>query len=98
MRCLQILQNDLEFLFIGSAMAPTGLNNLEQLNLSTALIALHKDCYTALGLTPQGGRHRKEAKNKKRRELIAISALSAMQFRSPPPAKGLEPKVRSGWT
>jgi hypothetical protein len=34
--------------------------NLEPFNLSTALIAVHKDCYTALGLTRQGGRHRRE--------------------------------------
>ena len=29
-------------------------------NLSTVLIAVHKDCYTALILTRQGGPHRRE--------------------------------------
>ena len=52
--------NDLELLIISPATAPTGLNNLEPFNLSTELIAVHKDCYTALDLTRQGVPHRRK--------------------------------------
>ena len=42
------------------APPPTGFYNAETFNLSTELIAVHKDCYTALNLTRQGGPRRRE--------------------------------------
>ena len=56
---MQTLQNNLELLIIGPATPPTSLNNLEPFNLSTELIAVHKDCYTALVSTRQGGPRRR---------------------------------------
>ena len=36
---------------------------LKPFNLSTALIAVHKDCYKAINLTRQGGPHRRETEH-----------------------------------
>ena len=57
---LHALRNNLEFLLIGPAPPPTGFNNAEPFKLSTALIAVHKDCYTALNQIRQGGLHRRK--------------------------------------
>ncbi len=57
---LHALQNNLELLVIRPASTSAGLNNSQPFNLSTVLIAVHKDCYTALILTRQGGPHRRE--------------------------------------
>ena len=54
------LRNNLELLLIGPAPPPTGFNNAEPFKLSTALIAVHKDCYTALNQIRQGGLHRRK--------------------------------------
>src|ERR1700738_4171473 len=56
----QTLQHNPELLVIRPAAAPTGLNHLEPLNLSTLLIDVHKDCYKSINKTKQGGRHRRE--------------------------------------
>src|SRR6185312_9234777 len=57
---LHALRNNLELLLIGPAPPPTGFNNAEPFKLSTALIAVHKDCYTALNQIRQGGLHRRK--------------------------------------
>lgn len=57
---LHALQNDLELLVVRPASTPAGLNNSQPFNLSTVLIAVHKDCYTALILIRQGGPHRRK--------------------------------------
>lgn len=57
-RCLQTLQNDLEFLIIGPAAAPASLNNFEP---STALVVVDKGYYTTAGLSRQDGRHWRES-------------------------------------
>ena len=59
-RALHALQNNLELLVIRPASTSAGFNNSEPFNLSTVLIAVHKDCYTALILTRQGGLHRRK--------------------------------------
>src|ERR1700681_4676907 len=59
----QTLQHNPELLVIRPAAAPTGLNHLEPLNLSTVLIDVHKDCYKSINKTKQGGRHRRETLN-----------------------------------
>ena len=63
---LHALRNNLEFLLIGPAPPPTGFNNAEPFKLSTALIAVHKDCYTALNQIRQGGLHRRKTMNRAR--------------------------------
>src|ERR1019366_2757536 len=60
---LHALQNDLELLVIRPASTSTGINDSQPFNLSTVLIAVHKDCYTALILIRQGGPHRRETRN-----------------------------------
>src|ERR1700730_2847268 len=57
---LHALQNDLELLVIRPASTPAGFNNSQPFNLSTVLIAVHKDCYNAINLTRQGGPHRRK--------------------------------------
>jgi hypothetical protein len=57
---LHALRNDLELLVIRPAPPPTGFYNAETFNLSTELIAVHKDCYTALNLTRQGAPRRRK--------------------------------------
>jgi hypothetical protein len=58
------LRNDFELLVIRPAPPPTGFHNAETFNLSTELIAVHKDCYTPLNLTRQGGPRRRETMNR----------------------------------
>lgn len=41
----------LSLLIVGPSTTPASLNNLEPFDLSTAVIAVHKGCYTALVLT-----------------------------------------------
>src|SRR6266481_656670 len=57
---LHALQNDLELLVIRPASTSPGINDSQPFNLSTVLIAVHKDCYTALTLIRQGGPHRRK--------------------------------------
>ena len=59
-RRLHALQNDPELLVIRPAPTSAGLNHFQPFNLSTVLIAVHKDCYTALTLIRQGGPHRRK--------------------------------------
>jgi hypothetical protein len=47
-------------LIIGPTPPSAGLNDLKPFNLSTVLMAVHKDCYTSLNLTQQGGLRRRE--------------------------------------
>ena len=50
--------------FSSSAAPPSaGLNDLKPFNLSTVLMAVHKDCHTSLDLTQQGGLRRRETEN-----------------------------------
>src|SRR6185437_8001134 len=77
---LHALRNNLELLLIGPAPPPTGFNNAEPFKLSTALIAVHKDCYTALNQIRQGGLHRRKTagktiKSKKRHILVDTVGL-----------------------
>ena len=60
MALCMLSSNDLELLVIRPASPSAGFYNSEPFNLSTELIAVHKDCYTALNLTRQGGLHRRK--------------------------------------
>jgi hypothetical protein len=57
---LHTLQNDLQLLVIRPAPPPASFNNPKPINLSTELIAVHKDCYKTISPTRQGGLHRRK--------------------------------------
>src|SRR5947207_841205 len=57
---LHAFHNDLKLLVIPPASTSAGFNNPEPFNLSTELIAVHKDCYNAISPTRQGGLHRRK--------------------------------------
>jgi hypothetical protein len=57
------LHHNPELLVIRPAPPSAGLNDLEPFNLSTALIAVHKDSYASLKLAQQGGFCRRETKH-----------------------------------
>src|SRR5712671_1914798 len=74
-RRLQAFHDDPQLLIIGPAPPSAGLNDLKPFNLSTALMAVHKDCYTSLNLAQQGGLRRRETSRSlidpyKRHELL----------------------------
>ena len=50
------------------------------LNLSTVLMAVHKDCYSAIDLTQQGGPHRRETAKTK-----SLRPTCAAGYGRPPP-------------
>jgi len=51
---LEALDHDPEFLVIGPAPSSASLDHFKPFNLSTVLIAVHKDSYAPLRLTQQG--------------------------------------------
>jgi hypothetical protein len=59
---LQALDDDPKLLAVRPTPPSTGLNHLKPFNVSTVLIAVHKDSYTSLKLTNKaastGGRHK----------------------------------------
>jgi hypothetical protein len=59
---LQALDDDPKLLAVRPTPPSTGLNHLKPFNVSTVLIAVHKDSYTSLKLTNKaastGGRRR----------------------------------------
>src|ERR1017187_1405105 len=54
-RRLHTFQNDLELLVVRPAATSAGFNNYQPFNLSTVLIAVHRDCYTAITLSRARG-------------------------------------------
>src|SRR5260221_6404999 len=62
-RRLKALGDDPQLLVIRPAPPATSLYHLKPFKLSTALMAVHKDCYAPIGLIQQGGpRRRKTSK------------------------------------
>src|SRR5947207_12162774 len=59
-RRLKALGHDPQLLVIRPAPPTTSLDHLKPLKLSTALMAVHKDCYAPIGLIQQGGPRRRE--------------------------------------
>jgi integrase len=59
-RRLKALGHDPQLLVIRPAPPATSLDHLKPFKLSTALMAVHKDCYAPIGLTQQDGTHRRE--------------------------------------
>src|ERR1700730_15725925 len=59
-RRLKILGDDPQLLVIRPAPPATSLYHLKPFKLSTALMAVHKDCYAPIGLIQQGGPRRRE--------------------------------------
>jgi hypothetical protein len=66
-----------ELLVVGPAPPPTRLDDLQSLNLSTVLMDIHKDCYSAIDLTRQDGPHRRETLMRKRCCVISSSSPSS---------------------
>src|SRR5689334_3854083 len=59
-RRFKALGHDPQLLVIRPAPPATSLDHLKPFKLSTALMAVHKDCYAPIGLIQQGGPHRRE--------------------------------------
>src|SRR5438093_11065449 len=59
-RRLKALGHDPQLLVIRPAPPATSLDHLKPFKLSTALMAVHKDCYAPIGLIQQGGPRRRE--------------------------------------
>src|ERR1700730_2312779 len=59
-RRLKALGDDPQLLVIRPAPPATSLDHLKPFKLSTALMAVHKDCYAPIGLIQQGGPRRRE--------------------------------------
>src|SRR5215207_10811329 len=59
-RRLKALAHDPQLLVIRPAPPATSLDHLKPFKLSTALMAVHKDCYAPIGLIQQGGPRRRE--------------------------------------
>src|ERR1700730_14107571 len=59
-RRLKILGDDPQLRVLSPAPPPTSLYHLKPFKLSTALMAVHKDCYAPIGLIQQGGPRRRE--------------------------------------
>lgn len=58
------LAHDPQLLVVRPAPTATGLDHLKPFKLSTALMAVHKDCYAPIGLIQQGGPRRRETLNR----------------------------------
>src|SRR5258708_10402607 len=59
-RRFKALGHDPQLLVIRPAPPATSLDHLKPFKLSTALMAVHKDCYAPIGLIQQGGPRRRE--------------------------------------
>src|SRR5260221_4043282 len=59
-RRFKALGHDPQLLVIRPAPPATSLDHLRPFKLSTALMAVHKDCYAPIGLIQQGGPRRRE--------------------------------------
>src|SRR3954447_25779027 len=59
-RLFKALAHDPQLLVIRPAPPATSLDHLKPFKLSTALMAVHKDCYAPIALFQQGGPHRRE--------------------------------------
>src|ERR1700753_927619 len=62
-RRFKALGHDPQLLVIRPATPATSLDHLKPFKLSTALMAVHKDCYAPIGLIQQGGPRRRKTFN-----------------------------------
>src|ERR1700736_905626 len=74
-RRLKALGHDPQLLVVRPAPPATSLNHLKPFKLSTALMAVHKDCYAPIGLIQQGGPRR-------RKTLCTAHATTGLMHRS----------------
>src|SRR5258705_13424799 len=81
-RLLKPLGHDPQLLVIRPAPPATSLDHLKPFKLSTALMAVHKDCYAPIGLIQQGG--------PRRRETDLLQRLASL--RPPRPLASLRPQ------
>src|SRR6476659_7250043 len=64
-RRLKALDDDPKLIVIRPAAPATSLDHFKPFKLSTALMAVHKDCYAPIGLIQQGGPRRRETKQRR---------------------------------
>src|ERR1700723_450552 len=76
-RRLKAFAHDPQLLVIRPAPPPTSLDHLKPFKLSTALMAVHKDCYAPIGLIQQGGPRRRETD---RNTLFAVRTVALECF------------------
>src|SRR5215216_3640415 len=76
-RRLKALGHDPQLLVIRPAPPATSLDHLKPFKLSTALMAVHKDCYAPLGLIQQGGPRRRETVSLRQRPSCLRDARAA---------------------
>src|ERR1700692_3807224 len=76
-RRLKALGHDTQLLVIRPAPPATSLDHLKPFKLSTALMAVHKDCYAPIGLIQQGGPRRRETARPRAGSFLSPIASSA---------------------
>src|SRR5437868_4953833 len=81
-RRLKALGHDPQFLVNRPAPPATSLDHLKPFKLSTALMAVHKDCYAPIGLIQQGGPRRRET----------MPRTSGVKETAPPQGDELRPR------
>ena len=82
-RRLKALDDDPKLLVIRPAAPATSLDHFKPFKLSTALMAVHKDCYAPIGLIQQGGPRRRETFKMKLLGFakVAIATLALLPLR-----------------
>src|ERR1700682_1613337 len=78
-RRLKALGDDPQLLVIRPAPPSASLYPLKPFKLSTALMAVHKDCYAPLGLIRQGGPRRRETR---RNEISGCNLRATIKVKS----------------
>src|SRR3984885_9763696 len=81
-RRFKALGHDPQLLVIRPATPATSLDHLKPFKLSTALMAVHKDCYAPIGLIQQGGPRRRKTKISEADELKEAAFLLANLWES----------------
>src|SRR5439155_18730914 len=79
-RRLKALGHDPQLLVSRPAPPATSLDHLKPFKLSTALMAVHKDCYAPIGLIQQGGPRRRETLKDKLGRDIVHSSVGQSRF------------------
>src|SRR5439155_11911166 len=89
-RRLKALGHDPQLLVIRPAPPATSLDHLKPFKLSTALMAVHKDCYAPIELIQQGGSHRRETAR-----LIDLNLLLKVKQRSSKQLSAIELRAQA---
>src|SRR6185312_1068472 len=80
-RRLKAFGHDPQLLVIRPAPPATSFDHLKPFKLSTALMAVHKDCYAPIGLIQQGGPRRRETR--KLLNILLNQSVSDLRQKNP---------------